>query len=205
MQHEHHAPLGTLVHGEVDVPVGPAGLVCMQRTLTSGRTSGLAAGLGIAAADALVAALIAGGLTVAAEFLVTHTRALTLATGIVLVLLGVAILWAHPKVGTQAHNPNAGHHSFVTAFLLTAANPVAILMMGGALTLFGLIETEINLLRASMLVAGVFCGSMLWWAILIAGVSKVKRQLPPKLVWWINKAAGATLVVLGIVAFASGV
>jgi threonine/homoserine/homoserine lactone efflux protein len=189
----------------IAVPVGPAGLVCMQRTLTSGRAAGLAAGLGIAAADALVATLIAGGLTVAADFLVAHSRALTLATGIVLVLLGAAILWARPKVGTQARYPIARHHSFVAAFLLTAANPVAILMMGAALTLFGLIEPEISVLRAAMLVAGVFCGSMLWWAILVASVSMVKGQLPPKLVWWINKAAGGTLVVLGVIAFASGV
>jgi putative LysE/RhtB family amino acid efflux pump len=189
----------------IAVPVGPAGLVCMQRTLTLGRAAGLAAGLGIAAADALVAALIAGGLTVAADFLVTHEGTLTLATGIVLILLGVAILWASPKVGTQARYPNAGHHSFVTAFLLTAANPVAILMMGAALTLFGLIEPEISLPRAAMLVAGVFCGSMLWWAILVTGVSVVKGQLPPKLVWWTNKAAGAALVVLGVVAIARGV
>jgi putative LysE/RhtB family amino acid efflux pump len=186
----------------IAVPVGPASLVCMQRTLTLGRAAGLAVGLGIAVADALVAALIAGGLTVAADFLVTHTRALTLATGIVLVLLGVAILWARPKVQTQARYSPAGRHSFVIAFLLTAANPVAILMMGAALTLFGLIEPEISLLRAAMLVAGVFCGSMLWWATLVAGVSMVKGQLPPKLVWWINKAAGAALVVLGIIALA---
>jgi len=189
----------------IAVPVGPAGLVCMQRTLTLGPAAGLAAGLGIATADALVAALIAGGLTVAAEFLLTHARALTLATGIVLVLLGVAILWAPANVHTQARYSPAGRHSFVTAFLLTVANPVAVLMMGAALTLFGLIEPEISLLRAAMLVAGVFCGSMLWWAILVAGVSMVKGQLPPKLVWWMNKAAGATLLVLGIVALVQSV
>jgi putative LysE/RhtB family amino acid efflux pump len=189
----------------IAVPVGPAGLVCMQRTLTLGRAAGLAAGVGIAAADALVAALIAGGLTVAADFLVTHARALTLATGIVLILLGAAMFWAPLKVQTQARYSNAGHHSFVTAFLLTAANPVAVLMMGAALTLFGLIEPKISLFKAAMVVAGVFCGSMLWWAILVAGVSMVKGQLPPKLVWWINKAAGGILVVLGVIAFASGV
>jgi len=189
----------------IAVPVGPAGLVCMQRTLTMGRSAGLAAGLGIAAADALTAALIAGGLSAAADFLVAQARALTLATSIILVVLGVAILWKPPGTQTRKLSAVTHHHSFVTGFLLTVANPAAILMMGAALTLLGFIKSDLSIVRAAVLVAGVFCGSTIWWVILVAGVGTVLGRIPPAIVGWINKAAGASLVVLGIIAFGRGI
>jgi arginine exporter protein ArgO len=77
-------------------------------------------------------------------------------------------------------------------------------MMGAALTLLGLIESDIGLVRAALLAAGVFSGSLLWWAILVTGVNTVQRQIPPAIVGWINRAAGLILVVLGVIAFGRG-
>jgi threonine/homoserine/homoserine lactone efflux protein len=188
----------------IAMPVGPAGLFCMQRTLMLGRAAGLAAGLGIATADALTAALIAGGLSIAADFLVAQARPLMLAIGIILVGLGIAILWAPPVTQAIRLSSATRRWSFLTGFLLTIANPMAILMMGAALTLLGLIESDIGLVRAALLAAGVFSGSLLWWAILVTGVNTVQRQIPPAIVGWINRAAGLILVVLGVIAFGRG-
>jgi len=188
----------------VNVPVGPASLSCMQRTLTLGRAAGLVTGIGIATADALNATLIAGGFSIAADFLAAQAGLLTLAAGILLVGLGIAILRARP--GTQAikHAGATHRRSFVTGFLVTFVNPMEILMMATVLAVFGLIEPDVGLVSVVLLIAGIFSGSLLWWAIHVSGVSTVQRQIPPSIVGWINRAAGAILVGLGIIALGRG-
>jgi len=188
----------------VNVPVGPASLFCMQRTLALGRGAGFATGLGIATADALNATLIAGGFSIAADFLVAQVRPLTFVAGILLVGLGIAVLRARPGTQTIKLSGATQRRSFVSGFLVTFVNPMEILMMATVLAVFGLIESDIGLVSVVLLVAGIFSGSLLWWAIHVTGVSTVQRQIPPSIVWWINRAAGVTLVVLGIIALGRG-
>lgn len=43
---------GMVIGFAIAAPVGPIGLLCIERTLANGRASGLASGLGAAVADA---------------------------------------------------------------------------------------------------------------------------------------------------------
>ena len=44
---------GLVIGFSIAAPVGPIGILCIKRTLTSGRWVGLASGLGAATADAI--------------------------------------------------------------------------------------------------------------------------------------------------------
>ena len=52
--------------------MGPIGLLCIQRALTGGWISGLASGLGAAAADTLYGSIAAFGLSLVQNFLFDH-------------------------------------------------------------------------------------------------------------------------------------
>ena len=52
---------GILIGLVVAVPVGPLGLLCINRSLMLGALAGLASGLGVASADALAAGIAALG------------------------------------------------------------------------------------------------------------------------------------------------
>src|SRR6266511_1919370 len=91
--------LSTLVRGAVvgfcvAAPVGPIGLLCIQKTLTRGRRHGFIAGLGAATADALYGIAAGFGFGVAQRFLTTHALWLRLAGATLMFLLGVQALRA---------------------------------------------------------------------------------------------------------------
>jgi putative LysE/RhtB family amino acid efflux pump len=50
------------------------------------------------------------------------------------------------------------------------------------------------------MVAGVFLGSALWWLILSGAVGFFRRALTPERLRWVNRASGALLVLLGLLA-----
>jgi threonine/homoserine/homoserine lactone efflux protein len=184
----------------IAVPVGPVSLLCMQRTLTLGRAAGLATGLGVAAADAFYAVLVAGGLSVAAELLMAQAPWLTFGAGICLVFLGILILRASPSAAASGTFEGTLGWSFMSGFLLTVTNPVAIVLLVAGFAVLGLAASEIDLRRGALLVAGIFLGSTLWWVTLVAGVSLIHRQIAPATVRWINRAAGLVIVLFGIFA-----
>ena len=68
----------------ISVPVGPIGVLCIQRTLAGGRILGLVSGLGAATADAIYAAVAALGLVFISEILIGQQPLLRLIGGGVL-------------------------------------------------------------------------------------------------------------------------
>lgn len=188
----------------VAMPVGPASLLCMQRTLTLGRAAGLATGAGIAAADGLSAALVIGGFGLAADSLHTYAQWLNLGAGALLIALGLRILWV-PTTIPAGRLPRAGQRwNSASGFLLTMVNPSALLLMAAALALFGFLEPAIRLPRAAVLVAGICTGSLFWWTALVTAVALAKRQIPPAMAKWLNRAAGLVLIALGFAALGRG-
>jgi threonine/homoserine/homoserine lactone efflux protein len=65
---------GILIGVLVAVPVGPLGLLCINRAFASGALCGLFSGLGVASADALAAGIAALGITLISAFLVTMRK-----------------------------------------------------------------------------------------------------------------------------------
>jgi threonine/homoserine/homoserine lactone efflux protein len=61
---------GLLLGFSIAAPVGPIGLLCIQRTLARGRLHGFVSGLGAAMADACYGIVAALGLTAVTAFLV---------------------------------------------------------------------------------------------------------------------------------------
>jgi threonine/homoserine/homoserine lactone efflux protein len=59
---------GLVLGFAIAAPVGPIGLLCIQRTLNQGRLVGLVSGLGAATADAIYGAIAAFGLSMIAAF-----------------------------------------------------------------------------------------------------------------------------------------
>ena len=63
---------GLIIGLSLAIPVGPIGPLCIRRTLTRGRMSGLFSGLCAATADGMYGAVAGFGLTFVSRFLVSH-------------------------------------------------------------------------------------------------------------------------------------
>ena len=64
------------------IPLGPIGVMCIQRTLSKGHRSGVVSGLGAASADLIFAIVAVFSLTLVTAFVETHMLLLKMIGGI---------------------------------------------------------------------------------------------------------------------------
>ena len=190
---------GLLVGFAIAAPVGPIGLLCIQRTLARGRLTGLVTGLGAATADAFYGLVAGLGLTAVASFLTGQRSWLGLIGGLFLCYLGVRTMLARPV--TQSAEFSAQHglwEAYISTFLLTLTNPMTIFSFMAVFAGLGLATTTTSSgYGAVTLVAGVFLGSALWWLLLSGGASLLRSRIQTATMVWVNRGAGVVLISFG--------
>src|SRR5258706_11749529 len=98
----------------IAAPVGPVGILCVQRTLSHGMKMGLAAGAGGAVADTIFGAVAAFGLTFIADLLIRHATWMRLCGGGMLPVLGLLCCLNHLSLAPPAPPARGAagqHHS----------------------------------------------------------------------------------------------
>lgn len=193
-------PQSLLIGLSIAAPVGPIGVLCIQRTLASGPRIGFATGLGAACADGVYGALGAFGASAIIALLVGHKSALAVLGGLFLVWLGVVTWRARPAEASAAGGNGVGPaRAFASTFALTLANPMTILSFIAVFT--GLAATShapVGVANALVMVAGVFLGSALWWAFLSASVGFMRHRVSPAWLRAINRASASILIAFGL-------
>jgi threonine/homoserine/homoserine lactone efflux protein len=165
---------GLILGFSIAAPVGPIGLLCIQRTLQRGRLTGFVSGLGAATADACYGLVAALGLSTVISFLLGLQLWLQLGGGLFLLGLGLKTLLATPRPATAAASPERASlaSAFASVLVLTLANPATILSFFAVFAGLGINAQSGSALS---LVAGVFLGSAAWWLILsfLAGLLRL--------------------------------
>jgi putative LysE/RhtB family amino acid efflux pump len=189
---------GVLLGLAVAAPVGPIGVLCIQRSLQGGFWAGFSGGVGTAVADAIYAALAAAGFAALAGQLGAAETALRLGGAAFIAWLGWRTIASAPATAA-ADAPLSGRplRLFAVTFALTIANPATVLSFAALFAGLGL-AAEPGLDAAAAAVAGVFAGSLLWWAILSGAVAAMRPRLGDESRRWINRIAGAVLIVFAI-------
>lgn len=188
----------------IAAPVGPIGILCVRRTLTEGRTYGLASGLGAATADAIYGMVGGFGLTFISSLLVSQRTWLNLAGGVFLCYLGVRTFLARPAgLAATARQQGGLLGAYVSTFLLTLTNPMTIMFFAAVFAGLGVANAPGAYLASGWLVLGVFLGSAVWWLILTSGVSLFLGRFGSNHWLWINRSSGLVLLGFGVMALAS--
>jgi threonine/homoserine/homoserine lactone efflux protein len=184
-------------------PVGPIGVLCIRRTLQFGRFSGLFSGLGAAVADSIYAVIAAFGLTIVSNFLMAGQYWLRLIGGGFLLYLGLKTYFAKPTGKTREVSHTNLLNDFFSTFFLTITNPMTILSFFAVFAGIGLSSIQGNYLDSTVLVAGVFLGSALWWLMLSEGVTLFRKKVSEKVMLWINRVAGMMIIAFGVAALST--
>ncbi len=198
---------GMLIGFAIAAPVGPIGLLCVQRTLTRGRWSGVLSGLGAASADAVYGCIAGFGLASLARLLLAWRVELQAVGGVFLLYLSWRT-WRTPPAGEQApaRPSRAGLlGDYLSTLALTLANPVTVLAFLAIFAGLGLAAEGRDFAAAGMLVLGVFAGSLLWWLLLAGGVGLLRGRLTPAALGGINRVSGVLIAAFGIWALAAAV
>ena len=198
---------GMLIGFAIAAPVGPIGLLCVQRTLTRGRWAGLLSGVGAASADAVYGCIAGFGLASLAHLLLAWQMELQIIGGLFLLYLGWRTWWTPPAGAQACVRPNRVGllGDYLSTLALTLANPVTVLAFLAIFAGLGLAAEGRDFAAAGWLVLGVFAGSLLWWLLLVGGIGLLRGRLTPVALGGINRVSGALVAGFGLWALASAV
>jgi threonine/homoserine/homoserine lactone efflux protein len=193
---------GMAIGFAIAAPVGPIGVLCIRRSLAGGRQIGLATGLGAATADAAYGCVAAFGLTAISGFLVGQRGWLAFLGGLFLCDLGVRTFISKPAVEAEEVRGSGLLSAYFSTLLLTLTNPMTILSFAAVFAGFWLAATP-DYLATSVLVAGVFLGSALWWLLLSSGVALLRSQVSSAWMQTVNRFSGGVLFAFGLYALST--
>ena len=185
----------------IAAPVGPVNVLCISRTLSKGRRSGLVSGLGAAAADTFYGSIAGFGITLVIQFLIREEFWIRLFGGILLVAIGISYYFKAPQKLSKNDREETKRSDFVSSFMLTLTNPTTVLSFLAVLAGLGMSQARASWLTL-LLVGGILCGSMLWWIILVSSVNRLRDRFTDGTMVWMNRIAGIAIGGFGVVSFA---
>ena len=199
----------------IAAPVGPIGLLCIQRSLTRGFRSGFATGLGAAGADTIYGLLGALGIAGIATALPGLSVVLKLAGGAFLMWLAFAIARERPTAPDAAAIAAARAslaRDFLTTFGLTLSNPMTIVSFIGVFAALGPLSdggggagaTGSGWHTVAPMVTGVFVGSAGWWLCLSGATATAGKRMSASFMQAIGKLSALVIGAFGAIQLIAG-
>ena len=189
---------GILIGFVVAVPVGPLGLLCINRALAVGALCGLLSGLGVATADALAAGIAALGISFVSGFLSDYQILLRMVGGFFLCYLGWQTFWTHPKEPLASGQVSGLFNAYATTFFLTISNPVTILSFIAIYAGWHVPSLHGRYFAATALALGVFAGSASWWVGMFIAITACHGKFNLRTVHWVHRISGVLIAGFGI-------
>lgn len=183
----------------VAVPVGPLGLLCINRAVSMGPWYGLCSGFGVATADALAGGIAALSISLVSQFLLDHQFSFRLMGGVVLCYLGYQIYRNDPRQASlRTTTVNGLLGTYATSFFLTFSNPVTILSFAAIYAGWHVQMMDGHYLEAAVFALGVFIGSASWWVALFLGLTFFHDRFNLRVLWWVHRISGLGIAVFGM-------
>jgi threonine/homoserine/homoserine lactone efflux protein len=185
-------------------PLGPAGILCLQRTLTRGFRMGFVSGLGIAFSDTIFSAAAVSGMSYITIIFNELEMPLRLVLGIIVILVGIKIGRTNPIANFRLRNASQDGKfaAFVSIFLLTL-NPMNLLPV---IFFVGALKITINsFFEGIMVIVGVACGAAAWWLGATSLAAHYRSRFHLRHFLWINRILGSIIFVLGLAAVISAI
>ncbi len=194
---------GIIVGFSASVPLGPIGVLCIQRTLNKGRLSGFISGLGAALSDTAYAVIAGFSLSFIISFIEKQMLYIQIFGAVLLILLGINIFYSNPAKQLRKQRQGKGNlfQDFISTFLITISNPLAIFLFLAFFAGFGAVKPGGGAYDHFVLIGGVMSGASLWWFILTSLISMFRSKINLRRLWWLNKITGATIVILVVIGF----
>ncbi|HEY1385423.1 MAG TPA: LysE family transporter [Dongiaceae bacterium] len=183
----------------VAAAIGPIAMLCIRTTLERGRLAGIAAGMGVATADTIFAAIGATGISFVGAVLATGESWLKLIGGLILIGFGIYLARKRPNGAMEDSRevPKSLAADFAMTLALTMTNPMTIISFAGLFAgVSGLRGFELSAIPA--LLVGVFLGSAVWWVALAIVIGLIRHKIGAVTMLWINRGSGAAIVAFGL-------
>jgi len=189
----------------VSAPMGPIGVLCVQRTLHEGRLHGFLSGLGASMSD-LVYAIISGlGVSIIMDFILQNHYPLQILGSLFLLLVGYFIYHSNPvkKLMKQDNKKSPYWKDLISAFFLNLSNIGILFFFIAMFARFNFI-TPGNNSQNFVGILSIGVGAILWWFLISTIVDKVRSKFNPRGLKVFNNILGVILFAIGIVGLITG-
>lgn len=193
----------------ISAPMGPVGILCIQRTLDKGRKTGLYTGIGAAISDLFYCIFTGFGLSFIEDFLERNHNIIQLVGSVVLIAFAAYLFKKNPasslKTPTEEINPVSPHKNILGGFFFTFSNPLILFLIIGLFARFNFTVPEINFYYYIAGYIAIFTGACLWWEFVTFTVNKLRSHFNLRSMWLINKIIAGIILIFAIVGICTAI
>ena len=193
---------GMLIGLIASAPMGPVGVLCVQRTLNKGRWYGFVTGCGAALSDIIYAGITGLGMSFVVDFVddAQHRFYLQIIGSLMLLGFGWFTYRTDPTKNMHKSGQNKGTlmHNAVTAFFVTLSNPLIIFLFIALYAQFAFVlpDHPFEMIVGFLSIVG---GALLWWWGLTWLVDKIRTKFDDNGIRIINQVIGVAVIIGSII------
>lgn len=193
---------GLLVGIIASAPMGPVGILCIQRTMQKGRAYGIVTGAGASLSDIIYALMTGFGMSFVMDFISNEENIfwLKLVGSVMLFIFGIYMFKTNPKKCMHKPSGEKGTlvHNFTTAFLITLSNPLIIFLFIALFNMFTFVIPG-NWFGQCIGYLSIVAGAMLWWLGLTYVINKMRNSFGVKGIQRLNHTIGCIVLAASII------
>jgi threonine/homoserine/homoserine lactone efflux protein len=190
----------------LSAPMGPIGILCIQRTLNKGRESGLFTGVGAAASDLFYCLLVGLGISLVTDFIADHVNVLQIIGSAILIVYAIYMIFHNPvsQIKENIDQRDDYLRDTVTGFLFTLSNPLIVFLIIPLFARFGFPLPEYKFYHIILGYLFIVAGALSWWAVITFFVDKVRTHFNIRSMWLINRIIGSIILILSVYGLVTG-
>lgn len=191
----------------ISAPMGPVGILCIQRTLEKGRRAGFYTGIGAALSDLLYCLLTAFGLSFIEEFIERNQDIIQLFGSVVLICFSIYLFRKSPSSSLRRPVPQgvSARKNILGGFLFTFSNPLILLLTIGLFARFNFLMPEIKFYHYVIGFIFLMAGALGWWYGVTFVIDKIRKRFSYRTMKKINIGIGIVILIFAVVGIITGV
>lgn len=197
-------PRGLAIGALISAPMGPIGMLIIQRTLSKGRWPAFFTGIGAALSDLLYCLLAGFGLSFITDVIERHQFALQVFGSIVLAAFGLFLFRKNPTRSLKTAEVDGRSYwgDFISGFFLTVSNPLILFFIIGLFARFNFILPEYEIIHHIWAYMTIFGGAIIWWYIVTLLVNKLRKRFNVRSLWLVNRIVATILIAMAVIGVA---
>ncbi len=193
---------GMLIGIIASAPMGPVGILCVQRTLNKGRWYGFVTGVGAALSDIVYAAIAGYGMAYVMELIDLEQNKfyLQITGSIMLLAFGIYTFRTDPlrKARKSGFKKDSLIHNALTAFLVTFSNPLILLLFVAIYAQLAFVMPN-HPVEMCVGFLSIVAGALLWWFGLTWLIDKIRGKFDAGGIRLINQVIGVGVMIASVV------